>query len=351
MKSARIFAIALVALLLGSALQADVTVRYKNEVKLGAGAPPMVSQQTAGILKTAVPTETVIQIKGARGSTSSGKLITLMDFAKQIITVIDPEHKQYATVYMKDYADQVLSVLVNPANPASDAAKKMLNSMQTTFGSDKTGKTDTILGIQAEETLLTLTMYMPTPNESPMEKATSPNPPTPLMKMILHVWTALPSEVDRVPALKEFSTVYGDPSAASLLNPDLILAKAFGSLPGMDKGFTEMTNAMMEKKAITLRTDIEMYMPFMAQVLQSSAGSDQAPSFDPKAPVFVVNMDVEQISTAPIDDSVFEVPEDCQLATLPDFFRTLLPAAAQASSAAPSPAVAGTATAPPGAQQ
>src|SRR5579862_8521379 len=105
MKSARIFAIALVALLLGSALRADVTVRYKNEVKLGAGAPPMVAQQTATILKTAVPTETVIQIKGAKGSTSNGNLLTLMDFAKQVITIVDPAHKQYATVYMKDYAD------------------------------------------------------------------------------------------------------------------------------------------------------------------------------------------------------------------------------------------------------
>lgn len=352
MKSARIVAFAIVALFFGSALRADVTVRYKNEVKVGAGAPPMVSQQAAGIMKTAVPTETVIQIKGTRGSTSNGNLITLMDFAKQVITVVDPAHKQYATVYMKDYADQVLSVLANAA-PSSDSAKKLLSSMNTTFGSDKTGKIETILGIQAEETQLTLTIYMPSPNASPMTKSTATNPPAELMKMVLHVWTALPSEVDRVPALQEFSSVYGDPGAGNLLNPDAIFGKAFGSLPGMGQGFTDMMNELMAKKAITLKTNAELFMPFMAQVFQSSAatGKDQAPSFDPKAPMFEVNTEVEQISTAPIDDAVFEVPADCQLASLPDFFRALLPAAVQASSGAPSPAVAGTATAPASGQQ
>ncbi|HEX4002097.1 MAG TPA: hypothetical protein VHX36_05575 [Candidatus Acidoferrales bacterium] len=351
MKSARFVAIAIAALFFGAALRADVTVRYKNEMKLGAGAPPMVAQQTAAIMKTAVPTETVIQIKGAKGILSNGNLITLMDFTKQVITVVDPAHKQYATVYMKDYADQVLSVLGNPANPSSGAAKKLLSSMETTLGSEKTGKTDTILGIQAEETLLIFTMYMPTPNGSPMAKAASPNPPTPLVKMILHIWTALPSEVDRVPALNEFSSVYGDASAGSLLNPDAILSKAFGSLPGMDKGFIDLMNQITQKKAVTLRTNIEMYMPFMAQVLQSSAATGQAPSFDPKASVFEVNMEVEQISSAPIDDAVFEVPSDCQLASLPDFFRAYLPATAQAAGGAASPTTAAPSTAPAGGQQ
>ena len=339
MKPARLAVFAAVVLFSGSALRADVTVRYKNEVKLGAGAPPMVVQQTGGILKSAGPTETVIQIKGTKGSTSNGNLITLMDFSKQVITVVDPAHKQYATVYMKDYAEQVLSVLGNPALPSSEAAKKLLSSMQTTFGSDKTGKTDTILGVQAEETLLTLTIYMPPPDGAPAANAASPTPPAALMKMVLHVWTALPSEVDNVPALKEFSSVYGDPSAGSLLNPDAILAKAFSSLPGMDKGFTGLMDELTKKKAITLRTNIEMYMPFMAEVLQSS-GTNQGPSFDPKAPVFVVNMDMEQLSSAPIDDAVFQVPGDCQLATLPDFFHALLPASAQASSNTPPPPVA-----------
>lgn len=353
MKSARvvvlaIIALAIVAMVVGSGVRADVTVRYKNEVKLGAGMPPTMGQQTAGIMKSTVPTETVIEIKGTKGYTSNGKLITLMDFAKQVITVVDPAHKQYATVYMKDYVDQFLALLPDATGPSSDAAKKILSSMKTTFASENTGKTDTILGIQAEETRLTLTIYMPTPNGAPSTESATANPPAELMKMILHVWTALPSDVDKIPALQEFSSVYGDPSAASALNPDAIMGKAFGSFPGMGRGFTDLMDELSRKKAVTLKTDIEMYMPFMAQALQSSAaaGKDQTVSFDPNAPVLEVNMTVDQISAAPIDDAVFEVPEDCQLASMQDFLRALLPAMAQASSTDPAPAAT-----PPGGQQ
>jgi len=333
MKSARIAAV-VIAVLFGGVLRADVTVRYKNELKVGAGAPPAVAQQTAGVMKSTMPTETVIQIKGTKGYTSNGKIISLTDFEKQVITVVDPEHKQFATVYMKDYADQVLSVLPAAAAPPSDAAQKLLNSMKTTFTSEKTGKTDTILGIQAEETLLTLTVFMPLPSAASSTAPARAPQPAELMKMDLHIWTALPSEVERIPALHEFSSVYGDGSAASVLNPDALLGKAFGAMPGMGKGFTDMLDELSQKKAIMLKTDIEMFMPFMAQMLQSSpAGANQAASFDPKAPVFEVNMDVQQISDASIDDSVFEVPEDCHLTSLPDFFRAVLPTAPQPAAA------------------
>ena len=338
MKSPRLAVFAIVVFF-ATAVRADVTVRYKNDSKLGAGLPPIVAQQVAGSMKSAMPTETVIQIKGTNGYISSGTLITLTDFAKQVVTVVDSQHKQFATVYMKDYADQVLSVLpAAQGGASSDAAQKMMASMKTSFTSEKTGKTDTILGIQAEETLLILRVYIPLPGADPSADAAPANPPAELLRMVLHLWTALPSEVERVPALHEFNSVFGDPSAANVLNPDAVLGKAFGAVPGMGKGFTDMIDELSRRKAIMLKTDIEMFMPFVAQAFQSSAlGANSGQSFDPKAPAFEINMDAEEISAAPIDDSVFAVPADCHLASLPDFFKALLPAVAQPAAAAPPP--------------
>jgi len=333
MKSARILLLlsfALAAVWIAPALRADVTVRYKTEVKMGAGAPPAITQQTAGVMKSAVPATTVIQIKGTEGYSSNGNLTSLIDFAKQVITVVDPAHNQYATVYMKDYADQVLSAM--PGRQA-EAAQKALASMKSDFTSEKTGKMDTILGIQAEETKLTLIIYMPNPGAgAALTDAGAATPPE-LMKMIVHVWTAVPSEVENIPALHEFSSVYGDPSAESVLNPDAILGKAFGSIPGINKGFLDMMDELSRKKAIMLGTNMEMYMPFMAALKTSGAGGENDSSFDPTASVFEVNMEVEDISAAPIDDSVFEVPRDAQLVSLPDFLHALLPAAAPAPQA------------------
>jgi len=335
----------LALLICASLTRADVTVRYKNEVKMGAGAPPALTQQTSGVMQSVVPASTVIQIKGTKGYTNSRSLISLIDFQKQVITVIDPEHKQFATVYMKDYADQVLSVLPGmPSMPAE--AQKALDSMKTSFTSEKTGKTDTVLGIQVEETQLTLTVDMPIPAGA--AAATEANPATPapkLIKMVLHIWTALPSEVGRVAALHEFSTVYGDPDANAVLNPDAIFSKAFGSLPGMGKGFGEMMGAVEQKKAIMLRTNVEMYMPFLATAFQAPNAAGQSQSFDPAAPVLEMKTEVEEISAAPVDDSVFEVPRDCQSVSVPDFFRALLPAAGQSPAQAAAQPQPGTDTA------
>lgn len=332
MKFPRLVAFA-ITVFFAASLRADVTVRYKNNLKLGTGAPPVFAQQAAGVMKSAVSAETVIQIKGTNGYTSNGRVITLMDFATQVMTVVDPEHKQFATLYMKDYADQVLSILPAPSASPPEGVRKTFDPMNTTFGYDKTGKIATILGIQAEETILTLTVYLPGPNTPPTPASTGPPPPV-FMRMVLHVWTVLPSEVERIPALREFSGVYGDPSARDVLNPDAVLEKTFSTLPGMSKGFIDMIDELSQKKGIMLRTNIEVFMPFMAQQLRSApAATGQAP-FDPEAPMLEGNMEVEQISTAPIDNSVFEVPPDCQLTSVPDLLRALLPAATQSAAAA-----------------
>ena len=56
-----------------TALQADATVRFKMEMKLAAGLPPAAARQIASSQKSQFPTESVIEIKGDKGYSNSGK--------------------------------------------------------------------------------------------------------------------------------------------------------------------------------------------------------------------------------------------------------------------------------------
>src|SRR5271154_3075348 len=151
MRPSRILSAAAAMLLIAPSLFADATVRYKNEIKIGAGAPAQMLGTVVETIKSKLSTSTVIQIKGKLGRTTSSPFVTVSDFEKQVITLFDPARNQFATVYMKDYQDQVLSFLQGPSPRPADA-QEIIDSMQSAFSSQKTGKTDTIIGIQVEET-------------------------------------------------------------------------------------------------------------------------------------------------------------------------------------------------------
>jgi hypothetical protein len=344
------FAISLVA----PALFADTTVSYKYDLKPGAGAPARMLGPVLEAAKSKIPTSTVVQIKGKLARATSAPFVTVSDFDKQVITVIDPAHDQFATVYMKDYQDQVLSMLQGslPTIPAD--ARKFMDSMQSSFSSQNTGKTDTVMGIQVAETELTLAVTMPAkPGAAPSNDVTPAGEPQVVLQMVIHMWTALPSEVERVPALKEFSAVYGDPSANQVIDPTGWMGKIFGSLPGMGTGFASMIEAMQEKKAIILKTQFEMFMPMAQAMLAAQArakGTDQAETPDTTAPFMEMTTEVDNISAAPIDDSVFAVPRDYRLVSVPELLKSIMPAppAAEATdSATPSAPVARKAEAAP----
>jgi hypothetical protein len=69
---------------------------------LGSFLPPAAQQQISN-QKLPFPLAMVMQIKGDKGYSTAGLATSLLDFAKQQITVMDPAHKLFATVYMKDF--------------------------------------------------------------------------------------------------------------------------------------------------------------------------------------------------------------------------------------------------------
>src|SRR5271155_1439863 len=78
------------------ALRADLTIRYKNEHKLGSLPAPMAApmQQAQSLL----PQFTTVQVKGNKAYSNFGKLSSYTDFATQKITLVDAAGKKLATM-------------------------------------------------------------------------------------------------------------------------------------------------------------------------------------------------------------------------------------------------------------
>jgi hypothetical protein len=326
MKPSRVLSIVVATLLVAPSLFADVTVRYKNEYKFGAASPGESLGPAAEAALSKLPTFSLIQIKGKLGRATQGPYTTVTDFEKQVITVIDPAHKQFATVYIKDYESEVVSLLEESIPAIRESARKSVDSMQSNFLTQKTGKTDTVGGIRVEETEMTFTVYMP-PDPGAPSSTKSEHAPEPevLLKMVVHIWAALPSELNRVAVLKEFNNVYSDPAAIEAMNPSFEMEKMFGTI---GNGFASMREELREKKALTLRTNFEIFMPWEAAMVAraQAKGNGQVIPAAPDAPFLEMSSKVEEISDAPIDDSVFEVPTDYRPVSVPELLKLYMPA-------------------------
>jgi hypothetical protein len=304
-------------------LRADVTIRYKTDFKLGSFLPPAAQQQISN-QKLPFPLAMVMQIKGDKGYSTAGLATSLLDFAKQQITVMDPAHKLFATVYMKDFPGEIGATM--PAMPAiPPAAQKILESVKSNFSVQKTGRTDMILGVQVEESELTLTIELPVPADLPLPPGMfKPGEIVTVMKMVMHIWNATPGDVQRVPALGELASHM---SATRLMNPAGWMQQTLGRLPGFSQGSGPMLDYFSKTNVPMLKVHSEIYMPVMAQIAQFLQAQGQKPlaGFDANSPLAETNTEVVEISSATLDDSIFHVPADYQSTSLTDLFKTLMP--------------------------
>jgi hypothetical protein len=304
-------------------LHADVTVRYKTDFKLGSFVPPAVQQQFS-TQKLPFPPVMVMQIKGDKGYTNAGLTASLLDFNKQQITMMDSTHKLFATVYMKDFPGELGAGM--PAMPAiPPMAQKILDSVTSNFSARKTGRSDTILGVQVEESELTLAIELPVPADLPLPPGMfKPGEIVTVMKVVIQIWTATPSEVSRVPALNEFGAHM---SAMRLVNSAGWMQGMFGRLPGFAQGFAPMLDYFSKSTTPMLRSRSEIYLPVLAQIAQTMQTQAQKlpPGLDANSPLAETNTEAIEISAAALDDSIFQVPADYQPTSLSDLFKTLTP--------------------------
>jgi hypothetical protein len=307
--------------LLAISLHADVTIRYKTDVQMNSSLPPAITQQaTQGMMNGALPTNISMQLKGGKGYSSAGIMTAIVDFTKKEITLLDKEGKRYATVGVNDLADQMMAAM--PAMP--DQAKAMMAAMKTHFAAKATGATATISGVESEERQLELTIDTP-----PM-----PNMPEgPMMRMVMHIWTAKQSEIMKNPAIRELAgyNLY----SYSVMNPVGTMEKMFQQMPGFGDAFAGMMKEMKTGGTpAVMRMQMELFMPMIAAMAKNNPqAAAMFGNFDGNSPMLTMTQDVSELSTATVPDSVFQIPDGYKSAPPADILKVVFDKATAAAKA------------------
>jgi hypothetical protein len=287
-----------------SFLRADTTVRYHTDIEInpGVGIPVAAVDQALGGMR-----DMVIRIRGDKAHTSQGRFTSIVNLMTQDLTLIDPASKRFVTLSPAQYAEQLKAAV--PAVP--DQARAALAAMKTHIESRSTGRTASIQAIQAEEQEFVLTVDMLLPG--------GPAPSTPFMKMAMQVWTAKPEETQRVPALQEFRNYTA--AASSSINPVEMIKQVLSAMPGLGDSLVGMVEERAKSGGLTLRTRIELSMPFLATIGQQLPGQAPPAGFDPNAPLMQMTQEVAELSASPVDEAIFQVPADYLPASLEEILR------------------------------
>src|ERR1051326_1607790 len=157
-------------------LRADVTVRYNSDFNVGQTAPAGAAANPG---LAALQGPMVIRIKGDKVYTSAAKLHTITDLGSSVITYIDSEHKRFATAPAGDVAGVMANAMPRLPQPVAGLAAMLQSDVQ----SSKTGRTETIHGIRAEEFEYVLNLSM----------AGAPHLPFsgPAVRLVMQFWRAV----------------------------------------------------------------------------------------------------------------------------------------------------------------
>jgi hypothetical protein len=228
--------------------------------------------------------------------------------------MLDGENKRMATVPASQYSEKMVASMPKISD-MPEQARKVFDSMKVSSDSRKTGRTDVIQGVQAEEREVVLSIEMPVPGG---EQVVS------MMKIVMQIWTAKPEEALRVQAIREL-TGY-NLWTSYFMNPGEALGKMFGAMPGFGKAMNSMFDEMAKNKAVMLRTQMSLYSSFFAQMAQhmQKQGKPLPPSYDPDAPIIQVKQEAAELSTAPVEDSTFRVPEGYAAVPMEDLLKALV---------------------------
>lgn len=287
-------------LLVATAAHADVTMRSKMDYRLGSFVPPAAAEGLKKQMADAVDNGIVVRIKGTRSLTSSGQFLLIMDQDKGTVTMLDPKGKRFATGTLSDYGEMLKAAM--PVLPPE--AKQMLDNLKVDVKTDKTGKTEIIKDIKAEETLVTVNIEM----AGPMAAMGA-------MRMEMHLWVAAKEEMDRVPALKEISAYMS--SKAAGMNAASAMTKMFGAMPGFGDKIKGAVEEMMKTTSqAVLRNEVKMIMPGSAKMMGA---------LNPEEPMTEITTDLVEVSSETIPESLFQVPAGYQSAPMADLVRMMNP--------------------------
>lgn len=291
----------ILALLASQAAWADLTVRYQFDFKFGAVIPAEATAPVQQQLATMFPNGLAMRVKGQQCSSSFGPITSIFNGDTKEITLLNPMTRQYTTVAAADYTGNALSQI-----PIPPEAAKVFQNLKIDAKFSKTGQTETIQGIQAEDNLVTISLEIPNPTGVPI-----------VVRMEIHDWLATDSEVARVPALSEY---YGCSSAVnSGADPAAMLDKVLAMFPGMQEKLGEpLKQLVANKKGPALRVDMGIFVPAIAMLLPPQPN---APPIDPSAPLVKVAMNVTEFSQSPIPADAFQIPAGYQAVPMQDLMK------------------------------
>jgi hypothetical protein len=233
----------------------------------------------------------VLRLKDGKGFSTSAGYNSIADFTTQEITLLDATTSRYA----KLQASRLSGLVAAAAPKLPPEALAVMAAMKTETSPAKvTGRTAVIQGVESEEREIVFSITGPAiPNM----------PPGPMVRMVMQIWTAKPAEVLRVPAIREL-TGYSLWSWVTM-NPTSGMEGMMKQMPGFMDSLEPMM-AAIQKGTTVMRTHVEMFMPAMAAMLKQLPGST---SFDPDTPLMQMNQEAVELSTAPVPDSFFQIPE------------------------------------------
>jgi hypothetical protein len=265
-----------------ASLSADVTLRYQSNIKMGPGSPPQVKEQMQK--SQASWGNSVLRMKNGKCWSQTGMWTSIIDFVGEKMTLIDPQHQTYATLPVADLADKMAALM--PKQQMPEEAIKAMSAMKTSAESKVTGRTDTIVGVQAEEREFVLNIELPMP--------AGVNRPAMTMKMAMRIWTAKPDEALHSQAIRELAgfklwTNY-------FMNPSRMMEKMLANMPGHEDFLKKMTTELWANKGVMLRTSVAMYLPM--------------PGANPDSPMFEMTNEAVELSSASVDEAVFRLPGD-----------------------------------------
>jgi TonB family protein len=284
-----------VFLFLGVCCRADLTLRYNVDLKTAVAVPALLPKAFA------------IRIKGDKTLSNVGALTAIMDNSTSALTLLNPATKHYAQVPMAEYIAGLQTAL-------PPAAAALMKNMKFDAQTSKTGQFGMVAGIRAEEHLATITVSMDMPGL----------PEGPLIRMEMHTWLASPDELNRIPALREYAA--SAQRALSVSSAGDAVQKLLQQVPGAAEQLRVLKEAAGNNTgSLTLK---------MQEAVYNAKG-------DVKLPIMEMTMELAEISTDAIDDSVFAVPPDFQLVSVAEVTKAATP---------PPPAPSGPRQIPPGQQ-
>lgn len=263
-------------------LRADVTLRYTSDFSIPESLPAQFAEPLRKSMEAQTAAEMSVRLKADKGAYKSRGTTMLIDFKKEEVTLLDTAGKRFGTIGMKDYPAALAAAMPQ----MSDQVRQTLAKVKWNIESSKSAKTETVQGIEGHTREVMMAM----------------DGPTGMMKMTMHIVSAGADQAVKFPAIWEFNGYLA--WSVRNMNPVETMRPIFAMMPGVGDGLAKLIEDGAKEPALLLKTEFAMSM--------SMLGTE---------PVMHLTQTLTEISTAPVDDAVFQIPTGYNEATVSEIMQ------------------------------